>query len=182
MGKVPLPTIIPKEQHEAHDWKLPLVQRIGAVMNRSYVSDNLNNFVEDLTTSTIGLVFTDRVRSTSEGYVLTCVCPSVCLSNGGEGYHSQIQLGEGIPARSRWGVPPIGIPPGQVQMGGVPQHTPLAGDTPPPPCTGQQMEYLICSGLYASCVHAGGLSCYCHGSSRHFFITSNLPRVTQGRR
>ena len=28
-------------------------------------------------------VFTDRVRSTREGYVLTRICPSVCLSTGG---------------------------------------------------------------------------------------------------
>ena len=38
-----------------------------------------------------------------------------------------------------------GAYPGQVQLGG-----------PPPPGTGQQMEYLIRRGRYASCVHAGG--------------------------
>ena len=30
-------------------------------------------------------IVTDRVRSTREGYVLTRVCPSICLSTGGEG-------------------------------------------------------------------------------------------------
>ena len=39
------------------------------------------------------------------------------------------------------------------------------GSTPPPcrgylPPAGQQMEYLICRGRYASCVQAGGLSCF----------------------
>ena len=38
-------------------------------------------------------IVTDRVRSTREGYVLTLVCPSICLSTGGGG-------GGGTPARS----------------------------------------------------------------------------------
>ena len=37
---------------------------------------------------------------------------------------------------------------------------PPAGVTPPPPLsTGQQMEYLIRCGRYASCIYEGGLSC-----------------------
>ena len=66
-------------------------------------------------------------------------------------------------------------PPGQVRTGvtpdwgvatplplarsgqGVPQlGGPTWGKPPPPP---QHMEYLISGGRYASCVHAGGLSC-----------------------
>ena len=64
----------------------------------------------------IGVIFTDRVRSTREGYVLTRVCPSVCQStpSGGGGYPSQVQLGEGgYPCR---GVPHLRYPlvrPGQ---------------------------------------------------------------------
>ena len=68
------------------------------------------------------------------------------------------------------GTPGQGICPRQTWPGGYP-----CGGTPPwvPPCTclgwiplpgggphfGKQMEYLICRGRYASCVHAGGLSC-----------------------
>ena len=62
------------------------------------------------------LIFTDRVRSTREGYVLTRVCPSIVLS-----VHT-------------WGRG------GSSQGGGVPQP-------------GQGMP------RYASCVHAGQLSC-----------------------
>ena len=61
-------------------------------------------------------------------------------------------------ARSGWGVPqpgghtPPGTPPqpGQDRGGGYPEY---------PPETGQHMEYLISGSRYASCVHAGGLSC-----------------------
>ena len=58
-------------------------------------------------------VVTDCVRSRREGYVLTRVCPSVCLStprgvpqpgSGGGGYPSQVQVGGthqgGTPAQS----------------------------------------------------------------------------------
>ena len=42
----------------------------------------------------------DRVRSTREGYVLTRVCPSVCLSTGGVGYSGQVQMeGGGCPSQ-----------------------------------------------------------------------------------
>ena len=59
-------------------------------------------------------------------------------------------------------LPPF--PPGQVTY----PHPDLAGGgypkvptypAPPPPGIGQHMEYLICCGRYASCVHAG-LSCF----------------------
>ena len=47
-----------------------------------------------------------------------------------------------VPPPSRDGIPPI-------QRWGTPA-----------PLIGQQMEYLIRGGRYASCVHAGGLSCF----------------------
>ena len=56
----------------------------------------------------------------------------------------------------RWEYPILRYPPGQGR------DTPPSqgwGTYPPPPGIGQQMEYLICGGQYASCVHAGGLSC-----------------------
>ena len=100
-----------------------------------------------------------------------------CL--GGGGYPSQVQpRGGGSPARSGReggfpqpggacsGVPPSNqvrmggacpwVPPGQVRMGG------WGGYPGYPPGTGQHMEYLISGGRYASCVHAGGLSCINH--------------------
>ena len=86
------------------------------------------------------------------------------------------QLGEdrGYPSQ---GMPAHGTPLGQVRMGGgVPQPgghlpgvppqpgedrgVPQPEGAPPPPGTGQHMEYLISGGRYASCVHAGGLSCF----------------------
>ena len=141
--------------------------------------------------------------------------------DGGEGYHSQVQMGlsmmgyplarsdQGVPqhgyllswdvippARSEWEYPrtryPIlgwdTPPPQPGQDGGTPGQgsphngmgSPLArsgqgtyprmgyphpGMGPPPvlgwgtPWLGQQKEYLLCGGRYASCVHAGGLSC-----------------------
>ena len=47
--------------------------------------------------------------------------------------------------------------------GGVSPHdegSPQPGMGYPPPRIGRQMEYLIRRGRYASCVHAGGLSCF----------------------
>ena len=179
--------------------------------------------------------FTDRVHSTTEGYVLTRVCPSVCPHLEGEapsqvqagGYPAggvpcrrvpgQVQMGGGylgrvplwpgpagggtwpgpdrgylgrVPSsqvlmgRGTWpgpdGVTLAGYPPGQVQMGGALAGYPLLarskmGGTlagyplagyPPKPgpdggtLVGQQKEYLLHGGWYASCVHAEGLSCF----------------------
>ena len=128
------------------------------------------------------LVITDRVRSTTEGYGLTRVCPSICLfTPRGVPGQVQVQAGQGgtlmggyLPPRSRWGVP------GQVPMGVLPLPGPDWGGTltrvPPSPAgyphppgqvqmgggtrVGQQKEYLLHGGRYASCVHAEGLSCY----------------------
>ena len=47
--------------------------------------------------------------------------------------------------------------------GGTPRYLPPLpgqGTYPPPPRTGQHMEYLIRRGRHASCVHAGELSCW----------------------
>ena len=71
------------------------------------------------------------------------MCLSVCLSTGG----GTPPDGGGTPARSSQ----EGTPPGQA--GGTPRDGVPRG-------TGQQMEYLIRCGRYASCVHAGGLSCF----------------------
>ena len=62
-----------------------------------------------------------------------------------------------------WGVPQFcpgvtqGYPPSQVRMG-----YPLAQTGVPPilPKTEEQSEHLLRGGWYASCVHAGGLSCF----------------------
>ena len=64
------------------------------------------------------------------------------------------------------GTPPGrgGGDPGQVWLGEYPSQAQIGGGGTPsslqgvPPSTGQQMEYLIRCGQYASCVHAGGLS------------------------
>ena len=98
-------------------------------------------------------------------------CLSVCPQRGTPVRSRQ----EGTPARSRWGYPgqaQMGGYPSQVQMEGIlwpgpdreyPGQVQMGGSLPPgmgypPPGTGQQMEYLICCGRYASCVHAGRLS------------------------
>ena len=63
--------------------------------------------------------------------------------------------------RSGWGVPEMGYP--QARNGVSPCQgwgTPQAREGVPPGI-GQHMEYLIRSERYASCVHAGGLSCPC---------------------
>ena len=84
------------------------------------------------------------------------------------------------PIRPGWGVPHLGYPLSDLAGGcPLPEDTPPQvtppirpgwGGTPPsgtpPPCQTwlgggyrKQMEYLIRRGRYASCVHAGGLSC-----------------------
>ena len=69
------------------------------------------------------------------------------------GYPGQVRTG-GTPARSRWGEVPWPGPDVDTQ-GGVPPSR----DEVPPLQLGQQKEYLLRGGRYASCVHAGGLSC-----------------------
>ena len=91
------------------------------------------------------------------------------------GYPSHVRMGGGYSSQVRIGVPQLrkGYPhtkmgyPLPGQDGGC---TPARDGVPPPPPIqrwgppkiGQQMEYVIRSGRYASCVHAGGLSCVMH--------------------
>ena len=96
------------------------------------------------------------------GYVFT----GVCLLRSKWGVPpSQVQAGVGVPLpRPRWGVPSS-----QVQVGGQgdgcsPFPSPGGGHgvpLPPPPSRSHPRtgEALLSGGLYASCVHAGGLSC-----------------------
>ena len=88
-------------------------------------------------------------------------------SSRGGGYPARSSQGGGVPCQGvPWGVPcqggtlaggypaggypargdtQVGYPPGQVRRGGTQ--------------LGQQKEYSLHGGRYASCVHAGGLSC-----------------------
>ena len=97
------------------------------------------------------------------------VCPHL-----GRGYPGQVRRwGEGVvprPGLTGGWIPHPGLTggtPARSDLGGYPspqqgyppsRGTPGSG-TPPPPGAGQHMEYLISGGRYASCVHAGGLSC-----------------------
>ena len=81
---------------------------------------------------------------------------SVCLFNEG-GYLARSRWGGGVPGKVQLG----GGVPSQVQAGGTPQPGPGGGGgtLPGVPRLGHQKECLIRRGRYASCVHAGGLSC-----------------------
>ena len=120
-----------------------------------------NEYIIHLTFSQkVRFIFTNCVRSTREGYVLTCVCSSICLSTprGGR-YPSQVQPREGTPSR---GVPYLRSPPPRWTW---PGGYPCWGEGVPN--FGKQMVYLIRRGRYASCIHAGGLSCFkCRDSER----------------
>ena len=109
-------------------------------------------------------IVTDRVRSTTVRYcfhrclsVLTCGGGGVPQPGGHLlGYPPQPGRDGRTPARGCLpGVPP----PNQVGTG-VPQPGGCPPGVPPLPGTGLHMEYLISGGRYASCVHAGGLSCF----------------------
>ena len=70
------------------------------------------------------------------------------------GYPGQVHPPGGVPGS---GTPPGGYLGQVTPPGGVPgSGTPPRGDTR----VGQQKEYSLHGGRYASCVHAGGLSCY----------------------
>ena len=90
------------------------------------------------------------------GYPIPCL-GGYPISGLGRGYPISGLVG-GTPClggphlRSR-GVPHVqGVP--HVWLGGNPISAP-----PPPHCTEQHSEHLLCGGRCASCVHAGGLSC-----------------------
>ena len=113
--------------------------------------------------------------------------------------HLRSEVG-GTPARSRWwGVPPWtwdGVPP-RHGMGYSPgpgmRYTPQTWDwvlppwtfdwvphppdlglgSPPPPQTDQHSELLLRGGRYASCVHAGGLSCYINEHYESSYVAIN---------
>ena len=108
------------------------------------------------------IIITARVRSTREGNVLTRVCPSINLSVHRGGYPYPIMLcniSQNAMRRGGTRTPPGGgtrvrYPP----WGGYPGQVPPRGGTR----VGQQKEYSLHGGRYASCVHAGGLSCSVH--------------------
>ena len=74
--------------------------------------------------------------------------------------------GWGVPCQVQPGGYPGRVPPGQVRMGGYSGRVCPPGRVPPPARSGwggtqlgQQKEYSLHGRRYASCVHAGGLSC-----------------------
>ena len=135
----------------------------------------------------ISFFFTARVRSTREGNVLTRVCPSICLSTGGV-RSSQGGGGQVKGQSSREGgsgqrsIQPGGSGQRSIQLGGSGQRSiqPRGGgcqvkgqSSREGQVKGQSSrgwgghqvqpgggQHLAPScGRYASCVHAGGLSC-----------------------
>ena len=71
------------------------------------------------------------------------------------GYHSQ---GWGTPPIQGWGIPPVQRWGTSSSRDGVPPPIPHP-EMGTPSSVGQQVEYLIRGGRYASCIHAGGHSC-----------------------
>ena len=113
-----------------------------------------------------------------EGNVLTHVCPSIKLSvHGGIPIsHNALQhfpechgadTGGTLPGTASGGGTLPGPARGSTLPGGYPAGGLPWSGTPTPPVrsgwggtqVGQQKEYSIHGGRYASCVHAGGLSC-----------------------
>ena len=139
-------------------------------------------------------IFTDRVRSTREGYVLTRVCPSVCPHLRGGGYPSQVQVGGGTPARSSWGYPdwgtPLWVPPCQTWQGGTPMGGYPTSGTPPPVRIGRGVPHFeYYSGwpqhrenreFGCSFFQTGKTQGICQKIFKIWFYTGNLTR-TQGK-
>ena len=93
-----------------------------------------------------------------EGYVLTRVCLSVDTWGGTPARSSRGGTPGGVP---QWGVPHLGYPPvepgrGYPDCGGY-----LTSGSPPPSDLARKglPRWGVRRGRYASCVHAGGLSC-----------------------
>ena len=94
------------------------------------------------------------------------------------GYPGQVLMVRMVPRPGpmEGGVPQPGL------TGGVPQSGPTGGTparsgqlgTPLLPGTGQHMEYLVSGGRYASCFHAGGLSCYRLGTANSNTVNSKF--------
>ena len=109
---------------------------------------------------------------------MTHVCPSICLSTGvgvsqptqpggpvQPGGGGSVQLGGISPAGEGGGQSARGGQPGggSVSWGGWVRSVSQGGSAGVGGGSakiGQQNEYSLHSGRYASCVHAGGLSCY----------------------
>ena len=121
-------------------------------------------------------IITTCIQRMGEGYVLSLFTPGRYthpVPMGG-GCGMLIQPDRRVPHSSSlmWGYPHpaqwwrlVSHPaqwqggyPGQASMGYPPPHWNWMG-VPPSPKTEQQSEYLLRDGQYASCVHAGGLSC-----------------------
>ena len=88
-----------------------------------------------------------------------------------------------LPRDLAW-VPGMGYPPDLGQ--GTPRpgtgYTPRPGTGYHPPDMGrgtppQHSEHLLRGGWYASCVHAGGLSCYCNGFNIYNLVLCVLSSV-----
>ena len=103
------------------------------------------------------LIFTDRVRSTTGR-----LCFDTCLSIH-PSVHTWVGVGGGTwPGPGGGGYPKIFFlkDPMMLWQGTPPPHqVPMGGGGGGVPWLGHQKEYLIRRGRYASCVHAGGLSC-----------------------
>ena len=103
-------------------------------------------------------------RRNGEGNVFTGVCPFTPM----EGVPPPGQLGGGYPSQVRMGGTPSQVRMGSTPFPGQDGGTPFQGTPHPGLRSGQQgypqLEqhgvYLLHGGRYASCVHAGGLSCF----------------------
>ena len=92
------------------------------------------------------------------------VFTGVCLSTGGVPRFQVLSWGGGVPQTQVLSLVsgprffPRGVPQSQPE-GGYPREGTLPAGTGVllPKETGQQSEYLLCGGRYASCGHAGGL-------------------------
>ena len=93
--------------------------------------------------------------------IMLCNITQNSMGQTPRGVPSQVQQAGGVtlPGQNGGGVTQIGYPSSQVRMGGT---LPGGGGTLPEGGTqlGQQKEYSLHGGRYASCVHAVGLSCY----------------------
>ena len=137
----------------------PLKRQVRCVA--TMVTETAGNYQSIAVLSTS--IFTARIRRM--GKVMFSVCSHLGvggslsrLSPGGGGVVSQLtQRGGSVSQLSRGGgVSQLTQPGGSVSWGGG--SVSRGGGSAK---IGQQNEYSLHGGRYASCVHAGGLSCYC---------------------